>query len=239
MPPKSAVAAVLLSVLVAGCLAGPLVTSDETEPLPEKPDTLTEETVSNYTTTYERTTIYNRHVDDNPTENRITCRSDSRVALESAFVVHVQCTGGVRLAGGILESESHSDVAASADYYVSNDTVIRLDADDWRTETYQGSGPDRTSFGVVNLANESTAVDVELERDDSPLQFDYTIDPRSGVYQSGLPFEHDSTREMRIRTDDASTTAEFTSERIEFGLPTIVYVLPDGQVRVTVGPSEL
>lgn len=222
----------------SGCLAGPWFSPPKRNPPRNRTRSSKKRSRTN-STAYQRTTIHNSHVNDNLSENRITCRSDTRVALESAFVVHVQCTGEVRLAGGTLGPESHSDVADSADYYVSKDTVVRLDSDDWRTETYQGSGPDRTSFCVVNLANESTAVNIEFERNDSSLHFDYTIGPRSGVYQSGLPFEHDTTREMQVRTDDAATTAAFTSERIESDVPTIVYVFPDGQVRVTVAPSEL
>ncbi|MFC3958544.1 hypothetical protein ACFOUR_09215 [Halovivax cerinus] len=246
MVSRVSVVVVLLTVLGSGCVTGP-VSSTDTEPaapLPEKPDTLTERTVSNYTTTYEATTIYNRYVDDNPTNNQLSCRSDVRVALESAFVVRVQCTGGVQLAGGIMESDSHVDVAASVQYYVSDDTTIRIDTADFRAVRHQGyqpDGSDRTGFTLVNLANDSAAVHVELERNGSasPLHFEYDVDPYEGVAQLGLPFEYGTTREMRIQTDDSTATAEFTSERIEFDAPTVGYILPDGNVRITAGPSEL
>ncbi|WP_435346069.1 hypothetical protein [Haloarchaeobius sp. HRN-SO-5] len=232
-----AVSAVVLTVLVSGCLAGmvPTLGSAPPEPLPERPDTLTEQTVSNYTTTYEAAKTYNRHLDANPTENQITCRSNTRVALESAFVVRVQCMGGVPLANG-----QHIDVAVSTHYYVSDNTTIRIDGDDFRSVRHRSYRPNLTSFDVVNLANESTPVHVELERNgsESPLRLDYTIDPHSGVAQIGLQFEYGTTREMHVRTDDATTTAQFTSERIDFASPTVVYILPDGQVRITVGPSE-
>lgn len=242
MSSKAAVVAVLVALLVSGCLAGSLPTAidpePEEEPLPETPTVLTEQTVSNYTTTYEEATVYNRHVDANPTENRITCLSGIRVANESAFVVRVQCMGGLPLADG-----SHMDIGASTYYYVSETTTTRIEEGDLRSERYRDYQPDadHTSFDVVNLANESVEVSVEFARNDSesPLQFDYEVAPHEGVAQTGLPFEYGTTREIRVRTDDATTIAQFTSERIRFDVPTVVLVLPDGQVRVTVGPSVL
>ena len=242
MSSKTAVLAVLVALLVSGCLAGSLPTAIDSEPkeepLPEKPTALTEQTVSNYTTTYEEATVYNRHVDANPTDSRISCLSDIRVAHESAFVVRVQCMGGLPLADG-----SHMDIGASTYYYVSETTTIRIEEGDLRSERYRDYQLDanQTSFDVVNLANESVEVNVEFARNDSesPLQFDYDVAAHEGVVQIGLPFEYGTTREMRVQTDDATTTAQFTSERIQFAAPTVVFVLPDGQVRVTVGPSVL
>lgn len=229
---KTAVSVVLLTVLVSGCLAGSLPTANDAEPdeepLPEKPTVLTEQTVSNYTTTYEEAKIYNQHADDYPKNWQVGCLSDVRVAHESAFVVSVQCMGG--------------HFGALTYYYVSETTTTRIEEGDLRTERYRDHQPDvdHTGFHVVNLANESVEVSVEFERNDSaPLRFDYDVDPHHGVSPRNLPFEYGSTREMRVQTDDATTTAQFTSEQALFAPRTVVFVLPDGQVRVTVGPSDL
>ena len=240
MHSNAVVAVFLVAVLLSGCQVIPSPTGPAARhSLPEEPTTLTERSVSNYTTAYEAATIYNRFADHAPTENRISCRSDIRVILDSAFVVNVQCTGGLTLKNG-----EHIDISASTHYYLSETTTERLDSDDIRSvryREYQSDGPDLTSFEVVNLVNKSTSMSVELAGGDSEsaLNFDYDVDPHSGIVQVGVPVAYGTTREMRVETDDATTTAEFTSERIAFASPTVIYILPDGRVRVTVGPSAI
>jgi hypothetical protein len=241
MPSKVTVSVVLVTVVISGCVAIPSATTapPANKSLPDRPTSLTERNVSDYVTVYEEVTIYNKYAEHDPTEDKISCRSDTRVTLDSAFVMNVQCTGGVALGDG-----NHVDVAASTHYYVSENTTRRIGTDDIRSVRYQeyrSDGPNLTSFEVVNLANDTAALSVEFDRSDgeSPLRFDYDIAKRSGVGQVGLPFEYGTTREMRVRTANATTTAQFTSERVEFASPTVIYLLPDGRIRVTVGSSEI
>jgi hypothetical protein len=153
--------------------------------------------------------------------------------------MNVQCTGGVVLGNG-----EHVDIASSTHYYVTETTTKRISTDEHRSvryREYQSNGPDLTSYEVVNLANDSVSVSIELSTPtpNSSLQFDYNLSPTSSVTQTGLPMDYGTTRMMEIQVDNTTTTEQFTSEPIEFASPTVVYILPDGRIRVTVGPSEI
>lgn len=239
MPSKAAVFLGLLVVL-AGCTTLPSLSDKAAKrPLPDAPETLTADTVANYTTVYEATTVYNRHVEQNPTGEQISCRSDIRIATEDSYVVAVQCKGGIP-----LENGRHIDVATAAHYYVTENETRRIGPDDTRSvrhREYESDGPNLTSVTMVNLADRPVSMTLEFARNGSskPLTFRYTIGSNRSVVQLGLPFQYGTTGQLVVRTDENTTTAQFRSKRVEFRPPTTIYVLPDGRIRVTVGPSEI
>ena len=133
-----------LCVLFAGCASsgvgsGPTGTTTEgcppptnfsTRPLPEKPETLTNETAVAFAVEYEEATTWNDVRKSAEIDLSVDARGSVVNRTETGYVVHV--TGGFSTYSCHDGARAVGDGFISANYFVNNTTVVRLEYPDNR-----------------------------------------------------------------------------------------------------------
>lgn len=99
---------------------------------PDRPESLTEESVDEYVREYERRYVYNKlWMGENSTVG-VTCTIDAVESIDGGYRVDVACSGSAKKAGGTPAEENGTTTEVIADYfktpatyYVDEDTTIR------------------------------------------------------------------------------------------------------------------
>lgn len=99
---------------------------------PERPDSLTEESVGGYIREYERGYIYNRIWMGEGSTVGVACDIDGVEAIDSGYRVDVSCSGSAKKADDTPATENGTTTVMYADYfetqttyYIDEDTTIR------------------------------------------------------------------------------------------------------------------
>lgn len=99
---------------------------------PDRPDSLTEESVGEHVREYERRYVYNQLWMGEGSTVGVTCNIDDVEATDDGYRVDVNCTGSAKKANGTPATENGTTTAIIADYFktpivyfVDEDTTIR------------------------------------------------------------------------------------------------------------------
>lgn len=210
---------------------------------PERPETLTNQTVETFAESTEETVLYNERLSSNPTENNLACRGITGAESETGYLVFVQCTGGIQFQGG-----EHEDVATWSLYYVNDDATKRSsvrDADVRSMESENGNSYPHSGFQIVNFDSTTHEINVALAPDGpesaSNATLSYRLDSDESVIQNDIPVETGTKISMDVRTSTDSETFTYAFEKpaTRFGHGIVVGVLPDGQVVLARLPPKI
>lgn len=224
-----------LLLLMAGCLT-PLGLSSgtETKPLPEPPDTVTNESAKAYAAQFELNDSWNRAVDGEfrPTGQQMSCDTWILDTTDDARLLYVWCTGGIMFDNGM-----HADAVESALHWVEDGRAWHAPGSPADTTDRQFTSDRRrdfASYSIYNLDDEAHDVTATLAhaRNGTRLaSFNYTIDGGHELTQSGIPYENTSTvYELTVKTEEDSLSFDWRPDRPNesAGRSELLYVTPDG-----------
>ena len=224
-------------IFLSGCTIPALdAGSSEPKPLPEKPQQLTNRSVQTFVETTEERRLYNEALASGPTESLITCEAVVEEKHELAYLLYVQCLGGIELSGG-----EHVDIAELSFYSVSPQTTKQSTYQNITSRTYNQSKPGTSGFQLVNFGNSTQNVTISIgpTKGNSGSEFTttYTLHPSQTVIQNFLPYEFNTTHRMRVQTSNGTTTFAFTPQKKQTLLThgTTIFILRNGHVE----PAEI
>jgi hypothetical protein len=220
-------------LLVAGCTSPVNQLSGTPEPksLPERPQTITNETARSYATGAEAVHRYNSVLERHPTDTSLNCEGTVLGTFSGARVVHVTCTGGIEFADG-----THADVLAKALYWVERDDVRRVPESNGTTarEFQEFTGSQTAGFVAYNLGDKRQQLNATLQRaGGDEVRRQYRLNATSALIQNRVPFDDRNTTYgfvAETRGDGMSFTWRPATTDGERGHLLIVYVTPRGNV---------
>lgn len=233
-------------LVLSGCtmpITSKTISTPEPIELPEKPETLDNQTVETFVEATEESMLYNERLSSHPTESSLSCSAVIGSKTENGYLVFVQCTGGIQ-----FENGEHEDVATWSLYYVNDDATKRSsiqDADVRNMKSENRSPNPYSGVQIVNFDSPTHNITLALSSNDSKSASDvtlsYRIHPNESVIQNNLPFETGTTTEMYVRTSTDTEALTFTFEKsaTRLGHGLIVSVLPNGQLVIVRLPPKI
>lgn len=247
----------VLLVLGAGCLSGPQSpaspeqpTSANTSvdgsapPFPKKPASLSQDTVIEYATSYERATTY-RKVHSPGAEVTLNCNAALDKAADNGYYVVAAWGGSVTNPDG-----EHGDLApAGHAYFINTSETIRIEptylrnvrqqdiyTSENRSENlYRPAGLNAGGFEVLNFdgANHTVSVQVTyLTETNTPRIFSqsYSVGEHGGIVQPGVTARK-GTHNVSIQLDNGATSAFGWSPSAEHVNRVAIVITPNGESR--------
>ncbi len=210
--------------------------SFDPKPLPDRPETLTPETVTSYVEEYEKTVTLNEHEESEGYGFSIGCEGTLDRTVDDHYVVVVFCSG-INRSTGILESDIHYHFQKPFTTYIVNaESTTRFE---WIGYDFRRGSHDENP--ILRCANFT----------DADQQVSIAVTPHNGtpdpVFRESItvPGERDETIETVVDDygtydvtarlgDDTTETYEweYTEDTAEDSIGVGVYIMPDGTIDI-------
>lgn len=213
-------------------------------PFPERPDSLSKDSVQQYVVEYEHTVVFNRAVERGAHRITLDCDAILDLVAEEGFYAYSACAGSYSGGG------EHADLGyAPVPYFVSENRTVRL-GDDVITKLQRPSIPhvygndngksdiSPAQISVYNFDTVVRSLRVRVHKtaiEDSPVIYDETeaFEAEQGLIHDRITMEPGQYR-LEVSLDDGTTAErdwEVTSETVT-PWDIVVYITPPGTLRM-------